>query len=145
MNDDDKQFARIDKIIENSKEDNWESTVFCYCDYLKKELEFPVDVTGIEDFDWEEYYYFGPGDPDEYEELKNTQPSFKDVYSLIEITREGWSEWAICKGDDIYAHVVRKHDQKKFVLGLSELKIQNEKDCSYQLLDDYSTFFWNYR
>jgi hypothetical protein len=39
-------------------------------DYLKRNIEFPCQLTGIEDFPWEEYYVFGPGSKKEYEKLK---------------------------------------------------------------------------
>ena len=34
-----------------------------YLDYLKKHLELPCQLTGIEDFPWEEFYVIGPGNP----------------------------------------------------------------------------------
>jgi hypothetical protein len=33
-----------------------------YLDHLKQHLEFPCQLTGIEDFPWEEIYVMGPGD-----------------------------------------------------------------------------------
>ena len=49
----DLQFARIDKILAGSgKKDDWEAKKNCYYEYLKKTLEFPIKVTGIEDFNW---------------------------------------------------------------------------------------------
>ena len=43
--------------------------------HLNANLQLPCDVTGSEDFSWEEYYVFGPGDPAEYKRLRKTQPS----------------------------------------------------------------------
>ncbi|MCJ7582605.1 MAG: hypothetical protein MUP98_18985 [Candidatus Aminicenantes bacterium] len=54
-------------------------------DYLKKNLSYPCVLTGIEDFNWEEFYVFGPGDKEEYEELKKTKPSYMDTFELLEL------------------------------------------------------------
>ncbi|MEW5802053.1 MAG: hypothetical protein AB1847_08105 [bacterium] len=32
-----------------------------YLQYLKDNIESPCQLTGIEDFKWEDYYVFGPG------------------------------------------------------------------------------------
>ena len=54
-----------------------------YFQHLNKNIAFPCIVTGIEDFRWEEFYILGPGDKDEYEELKKTQPSYTDHYRIL--------------------------------------------------------------
>jgi hypothetical protein len=33
-----------------------------YKSFLEEKLNFPVRLTGIEDFSWEEFYLLGPGD-----------------------------------------------------------------------------------
>jgi len=105
----------------------------------------PREVTGIEDFDWEEYYVWGPGSPKEYERLKKHQPSYRDRFELMAIERDVVSEWMLFGGEDIAAHVRRKSDGKEFYLGLAELKTVDRRSPSYQLLDDYAVFFTNYR
>lgn len=142
----DLQYARINDILGKSREkDDWDLWKNCYYEYLKKALEFPIEVTGIEDFNWEEFYFLGPGSSSEYKKLKKTQPSFKDIFILNDISTDDWSEWMLCENEDISALVVRKKDKKEFVLGLSELQCTSENDKMYQLLDDYSVFFCNYR
>ena len=44
---------------------------------------------------------------------------------------------------DLKAHVRRKTDGKKFILGLSELKATNEHSYDYQLLHDYAVWLVN--
>jgi hypothetical protein len=102
-------------------------------------------VTGIEDFDWEEYYVLGAGEPKEYERLKKYQPSYRDRFELLAITRDVASEWMLFGAEDIAGHVRRKRDGKEFSLGLSELKAVDKRSPNYQLLDDYAVFFTNYR
>jgi len=48
-------------------------TLEYYKRYLERELKFPIEVTGWEDFSWEEFYLLGPGDKREYEALKRTR------------------------------------------------------------------------
>ncbi len=47
--------------------------------------------------------------------------------------------------DEVKANVRRKSDGKRFVLGLSELKVTNKDSQNYQLLDDYAVWLVNYR
>ena len=102
-------------------------------------------MTGIEDFDWEEFYVFGPGDKEEYKQLKKTQPSYRDRYDLLEIDPEADSEWMLYAGEDIPALVRRKSDGQQFYLGLAELKATDRSSENYQLLDDYAVWFVNSR
>ena len=116
-----------------------------FYEYLKSNLQLPCKVTGIEDFRWEEIYVFGPGDEEEYNHLKKTQPSYTDQYELLEIDCEAKSGWMLCWEEDIGADVRRISDSKKFMLGLSELKAIDKKSKNYQLLDDYAVWFVNSR
>jgi hypothetical protein len=113
--------------------------------HLMARLQFPCEVIGKEDFRWEEPYLLGIGSEQEYLRLCRMQPSFRDVYSLegIEPTVDA-SAWAM-HSDDIGAHVRRVDDGKEFVLGLSELTPLAADSANAQLLDDYSTWFWNSR
>ncbi|HEU4523157.1 MAG TPA: hypothetical protein VFT12_14205 [Thermoanaerobaculia bacterium] len=113
--------------------------------HLTAKLALPCEVTGKEDFRWEEPYLLGSGTQKEYQRLCRDQPSFEDVYSLegIELTDEP-GEWAL-RPDDISAHVRRTKDGKEFVLGLSELSTVDEDSANATLLDDYAMWFWNSR
>jgi hypothetical protein len=141
----DAQDKRIMKIIGDPEEADFDESIDTFYKYLKANLSLPCEVTGIEDFGWEEYYVFGPGNKAEYERLKKNNPSYRDRYELLEIIRNADSEWAMCEEDDLGARVRRISDRKEFVLGLSELKATDKKSKNYDLLDDYSVWFVNNR
>jgi len=125
---------RIAAIV--GKEDlDFDEAVDVFYDYLKGNLMLPCEVTGIEDFRWEEFYVVGPGDKGEYERLRKTQPSYTDRYELLGIDRDVQSEWMLSGDNDIGARVRRISDGKKFLLGLSELKAIDKKSQNYQLLE----------
>ena len=108
-----------------------------YLKYLKSHIQMPCQLTGIEDFDWEEYYVFGPGSKTEYEQLKKAQASYTDKYELIDFDDDV---------DEFYGLMVnmkRLSDRKKFLLPLADLKATDKKSDNYQLLDDYSVWFVN--
>lgn len=108
-----------------------------YLEYLKKNVEHPCLVTGMEDFPWEEKYVFGYGDEEEYEELKKTNPSYKDTFTLLEFE-------LIPKAERIFATVERVTDKKRFSLPLEDLEAKIKKSPNYQLLDDYSSWYVNF-
>lgn len=144
----DAQDARIADILGdmlNNDEFTFEDCVDAFYKHLTESLQLPCDVTGIEDFRWEEFYVFGPGNRKEYENLCRTQPSFKDVFELMTINTDVYSEWIMCNGEDLAAHVRRKSDGKEFYLGLSEIKAVDKKSINYQLIDDYAVWFVNNR
>lgn len=135
--------ARVRKILGN--EEDWEEQE-CrkqYTEHLRQNLKLPCEVTGIEDFRWEEFYVLGPGDKQEYAELKKERPSYKDIFELLAIDPEWSSEWVMHHGLDIGADVRRISDGKEFTLGLSELKTADTNDQNHQLLDDYAVWFVN--
>jgi hypothetical protein len=140
----DKQYERIDAIIGDGGED-FDDAVGRFLKHLKANLQLPCEVKGTEDFKWEEPYIFGLWSREEYAELKKTRPSYTDRYQLLDIRQKGSSEWMLCRGEDLAAHVQRKSDGKKFLLGLSELKGTDRKSANFQLIEDYAVFFWNYR
>ena len=113
--------------------------------HLKRHLTLPCLVTGSEDFKWEEFYLWGPGDPDEYRKLKKTQPSHKDRFELLGLDREGQSEWLLFQGADIGARVRRLADGREFILGLAELEAVDKRSPNHQLVDDYATWLVNNR
>jgi len=92
--------------------------------YLASHLTLPFDVTGIEDFQWEEFFVLGPANKAVYKRLQRKRPSYRDVFeltSIIAASDYSESEWCMFP-DELKAHVRRKSDGKRFVLGLSELK-----------------------
>jgi hypothetical protein len=92
----------------------------------------------MEDFPWEEHYVFGFGSKAEYERLKKTQPSYTDTFELLSLDE-------IDEDYGILAHVKRVSDKKEFTLPLADLESTDEGTRNYQLLDDYSYWFVNYR
>ena len=136
---------RIAAILGENEDLDFDEAVKVFCEYLKSHLSLPCMVTGIEDFRWEEVYVIGPGDKEEYDHLKKTQPSYTDQYELLGIDCEAKSGWMLFWGQDIGADVRRICDGKKFLLGLSELEPTDKKSKNYQLLDDYSVWFVNNR
>jgi hypothetical protein len=124
---------------------DFDEAVDVFYDYLKAHLSLPCEVTGREDFRWEEFYVLGPGDKQEYESLKETQPSYTDHYELLDIVRKAQSGWMLFWAEDIGVDVRRISDRRKFLLGLSELKTVHRKSKNSQLLDDYCVWFVNNR
>jgi hypothetical protein len=113
--------------------------------HLRANLQLPCEVTGIEDFRWEEPYVIGGRSPADYKRLKKTQPSYTDRYQLISISRDEDSEWMMFRCEDIAARVRRVSDGREFILGLAELQPRDRKSQNYQLLDDYAVWFVNTR
>ena len=141
----DKQFQRIDAIVGDNAERDFTEAMSMFYAHLRQHLVLPCDVTGTEDFRWEERYVLGPGDPKEYARLKKSQPSYRDYYELLRIEQDVVSEWMLFAGDDIAAHVRRKSDGKEFVLGLAELRTVDKSSSNYRHLNDYAVFLVNYR
>jgi hypothetical protein len=122
--------CKTDTEMEVSKE-----TLRKYLTYLKKNIEMPCHLTGVEDFPWEERYVFGYGDPKEYEKLKKKQPSYTDTFNLIDYEIEDLY---------IYVKVQRLGDKKKFELPLDDLKAVDENTKNYSILNDYSVWRVNH-
>lgn len=140
----DAAFARVDAILAE-KERTTDEAVDVLLAHLQANLQLPCEVTGIEDFQWEERYVIGGWPQGEYRRLKKTQPSYRDRFELLSLDRDEVSEWMMMPGEDIAARVRRKSDGKEFVLGLSELKATDKKSPNYQLLDDYAVWLVNNR
>ena len=140
----DQQFARIYEII-GGKDTPFEQARQRFYEHLCSALSVPCEVTGTEDFNWEEYYIFGPGDPKEHERLRKSQPSYMDMYDLLIIKDDLVSPWMLFRTEDLGAHVRRKSDGREFILGLAELEPTDRKSENYQLLADYSVWFVNFR
>lgn len=112
--------------------------------HLRATLSLPCEVTGSEDFRWEEPYVLGVYDQAEYRRLRKTRPSYRDVFILESIEAEADGEWAMFQAD-LGAFVRRKSDGRRFLLGLSELRSVDESTPNRQLLEDYSSWIVNYR
>jgi len=140
----DASFARIEAIL-GDDELGFDQAIEKIFDYLKAHLQLPVEVTGIEDFQWEEPYVFGGWSTGEYKRLKKSQPSFEDRYQLLDVKLGHISEWMMFRGKDIGAIVQRISDGKRFILGLCELQVIDKSSSNYQLLDDYAVWFANSR
>jgi len=139
----DSLFARMNAIIGEGEKD-FGQAVDAIFEHLKSNLRLPCEVTGSEDFRWEEPYVIGGWSPAEYKKLKKTQPSYTDRYQLLGIERDDRSEWMMFD-EDIVARVQRISDNKIFLLGLAELEVKNKQSPNWQLLDDYAVWFVNSR
>jgi hypothetical protein len=141
----DEQFQRIDAIIGDNPERSMGAAVEVYYQYLMKNLILPCEVTGTEDFRWEEFYIIGSGSKAEHTRLRKRQPSYLDHYQLVGIELDEYSEWMMFADEDIAAHVIRMSDNQPFILGLAELKAVDRKSPNYQLIDDFAVFLVNNR
>jgi hypothetical protein len=140
----DEQMKRWDAILGDAAEGTQEEALEVFFKHLKANLQLPCEVTGIEDFRWEEPYVIGGWDQQEYKRLKKTQPSYRDKYDLLDIKQGEWSQWQMFD-EDFVAHVRRKSDGKEFDLGLAELRVTDKKSPNFQLLDDYAVWLVNNR
>jgi len=140
----DEQDRRIASILGDEPSRDLVSSRDIFFAHLRASLELPCEVTGSEDFDWEESFVFGPGDPAEYRELRKERPAYKDRFLLLGVEKVGNSEWMMYQ-EDLIAHVQRKSDGKKFRLGLSELKVVDKKSRNHCLVHDYAVWFINNR
>ena len=109
-----------------------------YRSYLQKNIVIPCELTGIENFSWEEFYIIGPGDKKEYEELKKSRPSYRDVYTFTSFDEQ------IGDMEGLMVKVKRISDRKQFVLPLADLKATDKKSPNYKLINDYAVWFVNY-
>jgi hypothetical protein len=135
----DKQDKRISLVFGGDIPAAAASSLSRYLAYIKEHLERPCELTGYEDFEWEEYYVMGPGDKKEYEELKKTQPSYTDTFELLSLEDEV-DEWS-----GIQVTVKRLTDNQEFTMPLADLKTTSKKSPNYQLLHDYAVWFVNNR
>jgi hypothetical protein len=71
--------------------------------------------------------------------------SFEDIFELLAIEPDVYSEWMMFHGEDLGAHVQRKSDGKEFWPGLAELEAVDKKSQSYQSLNNDAVWFVNNR
>ena len=137
MDDQEKRIASIfgmDEVPEVGDE-----TLTTYLHYIKENIDTTCEFSGIEDFEWEEYYIIGPGSKREHEKLRKTRPSFMDNYKFIGIDDEPDEHYGIL------INLKRISDRKKFTLPLADLEVTDKNNPSHQLLDDFSVWFVNWR
>ena len=138
MTDSKSQDARIEQILVEDNLGVSDESLKMFRSYLQENIVIPCELTGIEDFRWEEFYILGPGDKKEYEELKKTRPSYQDVYKFISFDDQ------IEGMEGLMVKVKRISDRKQFVLPLADMKATDKKSPNYQFLDDYAVWFVNY-
>jgi hypothetical protein len=101
-------------------------------------LEEPVYLTGVEDFPWEERFFFGVGSEREHAELRKSRPSSRDTFKLLKILDADTYE------SDLFAKVRRESDGKTFEIMLSWLEATDEDSENYALLQTFSIWIVNY-
>jgi len=113
-------------------------TLTLYRDYLRKNLDTPCIMTGVEGFPWKEAAVFDYDDKTQSEALKKKQPSRTDIYELKRF------EDLIDEVHGILVKVKRVNDNQRFILDLVSLRGVDQTSKNYTLLDDYSVWFVNY-
>jgi len=134
------QYRRIEQIlgVKFTDTSRRRETLDYYRAYLARELRFPVEVRGREDFLWEEFYLLGPGDKQEYEALKRTRASYTDILRMTRLS----THYEIDFG--LFAHFTRTLDNRRFELPLGDFKAVDQQSEAAQLLEDYSVWLVNY-
>ena len=137
MDDQEKRIAAIfgmDDVLKVSAE-----TLIIFLKYIKDNIDITCEISGIEDFEWEEYYMIGPGSKKEHEKLRKTRPSFMDTYKIFGFDDVPDEDYGIL------VNLRRTTDKKKFSLPLADMEATDKNHPSYTLLDDYSVWFVNWR
>lgn len=138
MNEDTAQEIRIEHILgEDNLKVSYQSLT-AYRTHIQNSIEFPCDVTGREDFPWEEIYIYGSGDKNEYAELKKSQPSYTDIYTFMSFDNQ------IDDKNGLMVKVKRLSDSKPFVLPLADLKVTEKTSSNHELVHDYAVWYVNH-
>ena len=144
MSDYDEQSSRIKSVFNLAEiPEVTEANLENYFGWLKRKLTFPLILTGVESmgyFSWEERYEFGYGNKKDYERLKKERGSYKESYELKTLDKvKIEQDW------DILVPVVRISDKRRFTIPLSKLQAADENSENYQLLNDYTVWYVNWR
>ncbi|PHX57024.1 hypothetical protein CP500_002215 [Tychonema bourrellyi FEM_GT703] len=129
---------KIAKILHSKSIDVGIENLVRYLAYLKKNLQLPCNVTGRQDFPWEEEYVIDSGNKKEYQKLKKSQPSYTDIFEIKQFKDSVYHD------EGILVEVKRLSDHKEFVLPLVDLVTSDEDSQNNEFLDDYSTWFINH-
>ena len=144
MSEIDEQFERIKAAFNTAEIPTVTSpTLHRYFEYLKANLTCPCILTGIESmgyFSWEERFEFGYGSKGEYQRLKRERGSYRDQYELHTL-----EDATVDQDWDILVKVERIPHRKRFTIPLSELQAIDEESDTYQLLNDYTVWYVNWR
>ena len=135
---DNAQVERIKQILGGDNLKISDESLVIYRSHLQKSIVLPCELTGSEDFRWEEFYVLGPGDKKEYEKLKKTRPSYTDTYTFLSFDAQ------IEDMEGLMAKVKRISDRKHFILPLVDLKATDNNSPNFQLIDDYAFWYVNY-
>ena len=146
VEDDDEVEEIYEEVFEQKLEEVLGTTTFKvnqtnlkkYLKYLKQNLAIPCLVTGVEEFEWEEYYTVGPGSQKEYQKLKKTQPSYTDEFNILKLDNK------LDVRDGILAVLERTTDNLKFTLPLAKLEGVAEDSVDAKLLQYYGIWFFTY-
>jgi hypothetical protein len=137
MNEDKAQEIRIEHILGEDNLNVSYKSMTLYRIHIQKSIEFPCELTGREDFNWEEMYVFGGGDKTEYAELKKIQPSYTDTFTFMSFDDQ------IDDRNGLMVKVKRLSDSKQFVLALADLKVTDTTSPNHQLVHDYAVWYVN--
>lgn len=129
---------KVQKILNVKNIDVSEKSLKKYLEFLKKNIKMPCNLTGQEEFVWEEEFVFGRGNKKEYEKLKKIRPSYSDVFKLLRF------EDLISEEVGILVEVQRVSDGKNFTLPVADLEATEENSPNRDLFDDYAIWFFNY-
>jgi len=111
-----------------------------YEEFLEKNIELNMELTGRESmgyFSWEERFEFeGKVGDKEYLKVRKEIASCRDIFLFLGITE-------VDEEYGLIAKVKRKDDNKTFEIPLEDLEAAGKE--RNQVLDDYATWFVNYR
>jgi hypothetical protein len=138
MSDLEAQEVRYKQLLGEANIEVSDTSLRLYRTYIQENITKPCELTGIEDFRWEEYYILGPGDKKQYEELKKTRPSYIDLFTYMHFDE------IIDDSEGLMVRIKRVSDRKQFVIPLADLKVTNKESPNYQLIDDYAVWYVNY-
>jgi hypothetical protein len=138
MNESKAQEIRLEHILGEDHLNVSNQSLMIYRSYIQNNIVFPCELTGREDFQWEEIYIFGPGDKNEYAELKKTHPSYRDVFTFMSFDDQ------LQDMDGLMVKVKRISDHKHFILPLADLKVIDNNSPNHELVHDYAVWYVNY-
>ncbi|AFY81684.1 hypothetical protein [Oscillatoria acuminata] len=134
--DEDEFELELQEILGSSNLEVNEENLNRYFQFLKARIKPPYKLTGNGEFDWEEEYVSGGKSKKEYEKLKKLQPSYLDIFSLVQFCDVGT--------EGIMVKVERTSDRRQFILPLIDLDVTQEDPEHFELIDNYLLWFFSY-